>query len=157
MTKNRSPRPLPWLNRWLGELATPRIPQQRSQAMPRKQTQQPPPLGSKCKILLLTNRNLSCRLPDDILLSIFSYLSTSVLQQTAQVCQNWYSPASMLLDRRRRHIRNLASCTLSQVILVDGLHSVEHLECLQYFEKMLSTRNDVFVSRPKIKWRFYCR
>lgn len=157
MTKNQSHRPLPWLNRWLSDLAMPRIPQQRSQTMPRKQTQQPPPVDSKCKILLLTNSNLSSQLPDDILLNIFSYLSTSELQQTAQVCQNWCRPASMLLDRRRRHIRNLASCTLSQVILVDGLHSIEHLECLQYFEKMLCTRNEVFISKPKFKWRFYCR
>ncbi|KAI8583084.1 hypothetical protein K450DRAFT_224140 [Umbelopsis ramanniana AG] len=154
MIKNPSPRP--WLNRWLGDLAMPRIPQQRSHDIPRKQTQQPPPMDSKCKILDSTNSNLPSQLPDDILLNIFSYLSTSELQQTTQVCQNWYRPAAVLLNRRRRHIRNLASCTLSQVILVDGLHSIEHLECLQYFEKMLCTRNDVFVTKPKLKWRFYC-
>ncbi|KAI9289256.1 hypothetical protein BC943DRAFT_356233 [Umbelopsis sp. AD052] len=134
----------------------PRIPQPRSLDMPGKQTQQLPPTDSKSKILHLTNSNLSSQLPDDILLNILSYLSTSELQQTTQVCQNWYRPASMLLNRRRRHIRNLASCTLSQVILVDGVHSLEHLECLQYFEKMLCTRNDVFVTKRKIKWRFYC-
>ncbi|KAH8556596.1 hypothetical protein BGW37DRAFT_515500 [Umbelopsis sp. PMI_123] len=156
MTKPRPPKPLRCLNRWLGYFAMPRIPPQRSHAMSRMQTQQQLPLDSSCKCPL-TNNNLSNRLPDDIILNMFSYLSTSDLHRAAQVCQNWYNAASTLLNRRRRDIRNLASCTLSQVILVDGIHSIEHLECLQYFEKMLCNGNDVFVSKPKIKWTFACR
>jgi hypothetical protein len=98
-------------------------------------------------------------LPDDILLNAFANLSTCELEQAALVCQDWNRVAGVLLDRRRRHIRSLASCTLSQVILIDGVSSVEHRESLQYFAKMLSTRNDAFASKPKVasRWRFGCR
>ena len=156
MIKNRHSCPPPhWFRQWLVDLAMPSMPQLRSHklhAMNRKRDKSSNKLSTPSCLLSFSS------LPHDILLNVFAYLSTQDLQQAARVCHIWSAPAHALLDRRRRHIRSLASCTLSQVIRIDGLSPVEHREDLQYFEKILCARHDTSQPKPtSLRWRFGCR
>lgn len=180
MTKEQSSKlRLRWFHRWLDDPTMLRIQpqnfQQRSRSFPLMNGKKGmkthiapsdcnpclPPYPSPQQVILRKANHIKIAfvLPDDILLNAFANLSTCELEQAARVCQDWNRAAGVLLDRRRRHIRSLASCTLSQIILIDGVSSIEHRESLQYFAKMLCTRNDAFASKPNVasRWRFGCR
>jgi hypothetical protein len=138
------------LSRWLDNLLVPSfIERQPRHALKKKERQNTVGRHRDSATILPTTTMSANNLPEDILYGIFKHLSISELDSAAMVCKTWTTPASILLDRRRRHIRNLASCTLSQVIFLSNGSPIEHKECLQYFEKLIVNDQTPFVSRSK--------
>lgn len=138
------------LSRWLDNLNVSSFIERRSRPMSKKKERRNTVswFQNSPSALLATTMSAN-NLPEDILHGIFKHLSSSELKVAARVCKTWSTPASILLEHRRRHIRNLASCTLSQVIIITNGSHIEHKECLQYFEKLIGNDRLPFVSRSK--------
>lgn len=138
------------LSRWLDNLSVPSFVEKWNRPVSEKKKRRNTVSWFQNSPSALPTTSMSAnKLSEDILHDIFKHLSSSELMAAARVCKTWSTPASILLERRRRYIRNLASCTLSQVIFISNGSHMEHKECLQYFEKLIGNDRLPFVSRSK--------